>query len=238
MAASYFLSTDSYICLDRRYCIFLDAGTDKYLAVARQTIDSLAPWLCASRTSLSPVSPTSIPPELATIADDLVRLGALTTSQCNGKLFRAQDIQKPTCDMPTSTRCPEFRFALPLAPAIAWASLWASQRLSNHSLMSTIQCILHRRAAYAKSSPEVDLLYTSVLVKAFNRWHGFFSRPQACLYQSLSLLHFLCTFNIFPSLVFGVISDPFQAHCWLQHREMVINDRLSRVADFTPVMLV
>lgn len=237
MALSYYLSMDSYICLDRRYCIILNVRSDKYLAASRPTIDCLAPWLSGWRTELSAVE-TAIPAHIETIAEDFVRLGILTKHSHLGKPLLPQDIQKPTENMLAGGSPSRLQSALPFAYASMRSLLWARNRLSRHSLLSTIHAILERRAACTQSPPELDIIRASFLINVFKHWQVLFSRPQACLYDSLSLLHFLSTFNICPSLVFGVTPDPFQAHCWLQHRTMVLNDRLSRVSDYTPIMLV
>lgn len=238
MSTSYFLSTDSYICIDRRYCIFLNARSDRYMVTARQTIDCLAPWLSGCRTDPPSVAEDPIPPEFEIIAEDFLRAGVLTKFSHLGKPLLPQDIQRPTESIRTAFRSPRRCLTLLLAHASMQSSLWARERLSKHSLISTIQAVIEHRAACTRSPPELDTLRASFLVDAFNGWHAFFSRPQACLYDSLSLLHFLSKFNVFPSLIFGVIPDPFQAHCWLQHRAMVINDSLSRVSEYTPIMLV
>jgi hypothetical protein len=41
-----------------------------------------------------------------------------------------------------------------------------------------------------------------------------------------------------PALVFAVRLDPFAAHCWLQHDELVLNDAVDRVGAFTPVLVL
>src|SRR5262249_42953237 len=65
-----------------------------------------------------------------------------------------------------------------------------------------------------------------------------FTAHDRCLFDSLALKEFLRLHGIFPDLIFGVRSDPFSAHCWLQHREIVINDDPENVQDFTPIMVV
>lgn len=208
------------------------------MVTTRQTIDCLAPWLSGWRTELSSGAETAIPPHIETIAENFVRVGILTKFSHLGKPLLSQDIERPTENLRTPPKSPRLWSAPVLAYASIRSSLWANERLSCHSLISTIQAVVERRSARYRSLPDLDVLRASFLVDLFTRWHTLFSRPQGCLYDSLSLLHFLSTFNIFPSLVFGVIPDPFQAHCWLQHRTTVINDAVSRVSNYTPIMLV
>lgn len=239
MSSSYFLSTDSYVCLDHRYCIFLDARSDKYLVTARKTIDCLAPWLSGWRSEFSSsATDTPIPAHVETVAEDFVRLGILTKSSHLGKPLLAQYIQRPTETLQTAREFPSRWRTLWHFHASIRSSFWARERLSRHSLISTVQLILSRRTAHNHPAPELNMQRMEFLVNAFNHWHNFFSTPNACLYDSLSLLDFLAQFDMYPSLVFGVTPDPFQAHCWLQHGSVLLNDSLSRVADYTPLMIV
>ena len=60
--------------------------------------------------------------------------------------------------------------------------------------------------------------------------------PQ-CLVDTLALARWL---GPAPQLmmVFGVKLDPFEAHCWLQHADWLLNDRLDTIAAFSPVRVV
>jgi hypothetical protein len=56
------------------------------------------------------------------------------------------------------------------------------------------------------------------------------------LFESLALLEFLARYNFFPQVVFGVVADPFQAHCWLQEGSTILNDDLERVGRYRPIL--
>jgi hypothetical protein len=77
-----------------------------------------------------------------------------------------------------------------------------------------------------------DLLHTFEVVRPF------YPRPYLCLFDSLALIGYLAKQGQFPWLVFGVIAEPFQAHCWVQDGDMVINDTLDRVFPYTPILAV
>lgn len=57
-----------------------------------------------------------------------------------------------------------------------------------------------------------------------------------CLPDSLALLDFLQRRGVEASIVFGIIGAPFQAHCWVQLGDEVLNDALDHVAPFTPIL--
>lgn len=59
-----------------------------------------------------------------------------------------------------------------------------------------------------------------------------------CLFRSFMLLRFLQLAGQDARWVFGVRTWPFQAHCWLQVGETVLDDSADRVAPFTPIFAV
>lgn len=59
-----------------------------------------------------------------------------------------------------------------------------------------------------------------------------------CLYRSFMLLRFLRLAGHNARWVFGVRTWPFQAHCWLQAGDTVLDDSADRVAPFTPIFAV
>lgn len=59
-----------------------------------------------------------------------------------------------------------------------------------------------------------------------------------CLLDSISLVRFLSRRGLAASVVFGVIRDPFSAHCWVQAGEWVLNDTLGNIAANTPIRTV
>jgi len=76
------------------------------------------------------------------------------------------------------------------------------------------------------------------LVSTFHGLRPFFPRDYLCLFDSLALFIFLANHGVSPRWVFGVQSDPFAAHCWLQEGPLLLNDTLDRVTPYTPIMSV
>ena len=56
-----------------------------------------------------------------------------------------------------------------------------------------------------------------------------------CVPDSLALARYLWQRGIPGQVYFGVRLDPFAAHAWVQHNEMVLSDNVNVVADYTPV---
>lgn len=62
--------------------------------------------------------------------------------------------------------------------------------------------------------------------------------PGVCLYRSFMLLAFLRRAGLDATWMFGVRTWPFEAHCWLQAGDVVLDDLAERVGPFTPIMAV
>jgi hypothetical protein len=65
-----------------------------------------------------------------------------------------------------------------------------------------------------------------------------YARANRCLLDCLTTIHFLSRYGIHPEWVFAVRTEPFLAHCWLQLDDLLLNDSLLQVSQFTPIMAV
>jgi hypothetical protein len=52
------------------------------------------------------------------------------------------------------------------------------------------------------------------------------------------LVNFLAGYGVFPQWVFGVKTDPFYAHCWVQQGSFVFNDTPDYIRGFSPILVV
>jgi hypothetical protein len=59
-----------------------------------------------------------------------------------------------------------------------------------------------------------------------------------CLLDSLAMVRFLARRKLHASLVFGVTSDPFSAHCWVQAGDLVLNDTVGHAKAHTPIRVI
>ncbi|MDV3455853.1 lasso peptide biosynthesis B2 protein [Sphingomonas sp. HF-S4] len=59
-----------------------------------------------------------------------------------------------------------------------------------------------------------------------------------CLGSSLFLLGVLHRRGLSARWVFGVRTYPFEAHCWVEHDGMILNDSLEHARSFTPIAAV
>jgi hypothetical protein len=73
---------------------------------------------------------------------------------------------------------------------------------------------------------------------AFHRWSPYAPISAKCLLRSFVLLRLLHREGLDAQWVFGVATWPFRAHCWLQAGELALDERLDRIAAFTPILAV
>lgn len=59
-----------------------------------------------------------------------------------------------------------------------------------------------------------------------------------CLYRSYLLLRILHRAGLEATWVFGVRTWPFEAHCWLQVGDLVLDDHLDHVSGYAPILAV
>jgi len=124
------------------------------------------------------------------------------------------------------------------APSFFLSSARASRQLRDQCFQSIVAFVQARKRHNANPSRPLDIERAHFLLSIFDSLRLFFPRPYLCLFDSLALINFLAHFNLYPDWVFGVMAEPFEAHCWVQAGGIVLNDTLERVSAFTPIMYV
>ena len=237
-AIRYRLSRHVYLSVAARYCVFLDALRDRYLAVNREEFAALGPWLEGwiglRGDNDSYASPCTRSEGLAA---DLCRQGILTTAECGGKPVVAQTII-PATKSATADRG-RLRASEWLRHSIQFVSATArTRRQFKTQSFETIMRELSSRRERAGDALDVDIQYERQLVLIFDVCRVYYSRPFVCLFDSVCLFNFVSRYGFYPALVFGVIAEPFRAHCWLQEGDTVLNDSVERVLAYTPILCI
>lgn len=92
------------------------------------------------------------------------------------------------------------------------------------------------RRREAKRRPR-DIEDARELVEIFRKVRPLFmSRRDKCLLDALALIEFLARFDIYPSWNFGVRTNEFLAHCWVQDENLVYDDDLENICDYNVIM--
>jgi hypothetical protein len=118
------------------------------------------------------------------------------------------------------------------------SSVRASRELRRQPFQLIVEAVRERKSRNASRAGRTDFERARLLASVFERLRLFYPRSYLCLFDSLALIHFLARFHVYPDWVFGVNADPFEAHCWVQVGNVVLNDTVARVSAFTPIMHV
>jgi hypothetical protein len=236
----YLLAPHVYPCVSGQHVVLMDLERDKYVAVV--PAHRLAPWVRGWPVGAMPVadSPHNADSGEDALVSQMLAHGMLVTDPHVGKLA-----------VPVTTDRPQrglVEFDLDIRPQATAAQLWrfgrsclrAQLSLKLRPIQSIVETVRDRKARRAARDPQqADLVRLRSLVTAFARLRPlFYTLRSACLLDSLTLLHFLSAEDIHPDWVFGVKTEPFDAHCWVQHGEVLLNDIPDRVRQYSPILVV
>jgi hypothetical protein len=235
---AYLLSSDCFVCRLQDYWIILDTKRDKYLCVAHAELATIGHRLHGWAYPRSPAKDgANVCDEEDSLIESLVLRGILTGSPRDGKPF----IESETWARDRAIEAIELEASARASPLEVIRFFWACGkvhwRLRFGAFARTV-AELERRRRHAGSPGEYDAARTSRLIAIFKILRPLFPRPYLCLFDSLALLEFLAGYDCLPHLVFGVVADPFEAHCWLQAGTAVLNDGLERTGRYKPILRV
>jgi hypothetical protein len=231
-----FLQPHVFLCQGKRHWIILDVNRDQYLCVERRQFEALGPSLAGWKHSDCNAATSS--GDAGALANNLLSLGILSEQAA-----RAKNALPTAYPLPTEAIDPDLPVRRPRSSCIHAGPFWgssarASRELSRQPFQLTIESVRARKNQnLARARPD-DFERTRSLVAVFDRLRWFYPKSYVCLFDSLALIHFLARFGVFPDWVFGVNPDPFEAHCWVQSGNVVLNDTVQRVSAFTPIMCV
>ena len=235
----YLLAPHVYPCFSGQHVVLRDLERDQYVAVA--PAHRLAGWVRG--WPIGVVQETGA--ELASGADpdalipQMLAHGMLVTDPHVGKPAIPLTITRPQGSLE--------EFDLDSRPQASAGELWrfagsclrAQLALKLRPIQSIVEAVRDRKVRRAASGRPADPLRLRRLVTAFARLRPlFYTLRGACLLDSLTLLHFLSAEDIHPDWVFGVKTEPFDAHCWVQQGEVLLNDVPDRVRQYSPILLV
>jgi hypothetical protein len=120
----------------------------------------------------------------------------------------------------------------------AWASAKiALRRRRLERLVNRVQ----RRSERQSPSVATDIETVRGLLATFKAIRPvLFGSRDACVLESFVLAEFLSRHGIYPAWVFGVKTDPWGAHCWLQIDESVLNvqdNSADEAGRYAPIMV-
>lgn len=113
------------------------------------------------------------------------------------------------------------------------------RRKVRHASFSTIIDDLTARSKKVRLAlvlPPADEI--ARIVSAFDKAGLILGVADQCLIRSISMLAMMHRVGAAPYLIFGVRTNPFSAHCWIQDAEVVLNDAAEHARLFEPILTV
>ena len=243
MSASYFLSPHVHLCVSGKQIILLDLERDKYLAVAHA--HPIGRWVTGwplPQTGPAPSAqdsgPARVPgPENGLLAQ-MISQGLLVTDPALGKEAAPVVADQPEVALVESDLYARPRPTLGQLWNFCAAFVVARWSLEHRPIKEVVQAARQRKR-HASATSSVDIATVRELVTAFVHMRPlFYTTRDGCLLDSVTLTHFLARYGVFPTWVFGVQTDPFYAHCWVQHGDFVFNDTPDFIKGFSPILVV
>ncbi|MCW3837225.1 lasso peptide biosynthesis B2 protein [Sphingomonas canadensis] len=204
-------------CVASDKLFLLDLRQDRYFRVPVASQAEFAEWLDRRYACAPPPSVLEV-----LLRGGILREGDETPTNA---LKQRGDVPEPCASCPDWNRQDLQQARVGATVAAAWARL---------RLFSLHRLIVKR----SECSPPRDCRPVAEILAAaeqFERSRNWTPIARNCLLDSLALDSWLARRGIVATLVFGIAAEPFQAHCWLQTRDALINDSYDHVSRFTPI---
>lgn len=226
----YRLRENLSCCDVNGHMIFLDISQDRYFRLTGPLEGAMRRFLAHESVSY-------------TLLEHLATTRILTETSDQEAHTAIANIPRPTC---SAIEQPIVSAGSRLSLAMVFevmATIWLTQRQlkirtleTNLDVANVYRCRKAGTGGVATTAArEVDLLKANW---QFARARRYVPIEPICLLDSLSLLRFLSRRGLSANIVFGVTSEPFAAHCWVQAGDMVLNETLSDAVAHTPIRMI
>jgi hypothetical protein len=235
----YLLPDHVYLCKTHDGIVFLNLRDDKYLGVGGEELPHLQTLIKGWPVDQGPETTPAMHERACQVATELHRAGLLTTDKATGKAACPPTLQKGECSI-----FERFSDAQPhVSPALLTRLIYAALVVFGILKFRSLEWAVNRiRARKHTRSKRVDFVTTAsvvTLTRKFLRLRPLlYSSRNRCLFDCLVLLEFLSGLGSLPTLVFGVTTFPFKAHCWLQTGALVLTDYCENTREYAPILVV
>lgn len=236
---SFFLRPHVYACVEEDQIVFLDTRTDSYFCVASDIFSRPGVSLCGFVEHHHPSRLTDSTLQAAhgslekLLADDVI-----TTDASAGKPIHSPAIERATHSIFGSAPKTQSQVRLRSIWQFARCAALISLRLRYHSFYRLVTAIRARKTSAQHDCHATCAANYERYLADFRQLRRYVPRPYLCLFDSLLLLEFFACQQLYPDWIFAVRLVPFEAHCWLQAGDTVLNDSLDATRFYTPVMSV
>jgi len=198
--------------------IFLDARSDRYLQLCGERRAAFE-RLCARE------------PNDSGAMEGLIGTGLFARSETPTAIAPIE-VDVPETDLAAA---PVPRTGLPFIAAAARSLYWARKALLPERLAATLDGFTTAKRAAAGDADDMALAALASAYADARRWVPI---PPRCLVDALALYRLSLRKGFAPTLVFGVRSHPFAAHCWLQSPSAVLTGTAEEANNYRPLLAI
>jgi Transglutaminase-like superfamily len=223
----YALPANMSFCLTGGRAVFLDLAHDRYFRLSA-ALDAVFQKLLSSGHASEQDT------------EALVRHGVVRPAGVGESLSQAMVKIASHSALETAPPSPAPGFWMTMQVVHAVARAWLS--LKFRPIARVLEQLRRTRArgVAPTSTSQIGVQSKDVLAVAvrFNQARRLVPIDTVCLLDSVALLDFLARRGLFARLVMGVKLNPFAAHCWVQHQDVILNDAFDRATAYTPILVV
>ena len=228
-----------YLCRTREGILFLDLRQEEYLGVSGDELQCLPALVPGWPVDASREDAPQLAERALQAARRLYDAGLLTTDARSGKAAHPPQVEIGSSSLLQQIPGRSSRATLTCLVRVACAAITVAAILKFRSLECAVSRIRWRKMARVQMTPAEEASGITTLSQDFVRLRPLvYSSRDKCLYDCLVLLEFLAYFDLFPTLVIGVATFPFRAHCWLQYGPLVLTDHVEHTLSYTPILVV
>lgn len=238
---SYWLPAHVRACHTCAGLVFLDLLTNRYTGLPPRETAALSSFVrnLVTRDQRSPCADAAQSrAEMERIANTLVGRGLLSRDPPQYSLVtRECELAPATQAIVVAKHAMRPAWSFRIASAFTSACIRVKWSLHTASLLEIANDVVaRRRANEAMGEPVYDL---ESLINEFQRHRRLvFTARDRCLFNALTLVHFLSSFGYSPSWVIGVRTRPWGAHSWVQLGDMVLDGSAEHVLEYVPILVI
>ncbi|HLS80132.1 MAG TPA: lasso peptide biosynthesis B2 protein [Steroidobacter sp.] len=219
--------------------VLLDLNRGRYLGLSELDVQAIAPFVPEWRAEYEhgPSANESVAANAACIIDSLVRSGILIETD--------SPISARAAHIPVATEALGFdeafhapSYTVKHIAVLALAYMRTQARLRTQPLHAVVRKIRDRKERRTRSDNADPLAMRNLSQIYLYLRPLIFAAKDRCLLDSLVLVEFLSSHDIYPEWVIGVKTQPFGAHSWVQHDALVLNDTPEKISRFRPILWV
>jgi hypothetical protein len=237
----YALARHAHACKCGNDVVILDLRADQYLSFSVSELAEL-PFSIHGLTVGNPAAISRNHSSLS-LEKTLFQRGLLAPQSDVDARSRPNLIEAVSAELPQSSSLDEFpvraRFSSNSEHFWAFMTAWrlSVSRVKRLPIQVIVEQIAREHTASTVAVP-IDAEALGTLLAFFNGYRVLtYTSAKRCLFDTYVLIQFLRHFKVRARWVFGVQTSPFAAHCWAQLNRTVLNDRMLRVAAYTPIMV-